>query len=83
MPKSKSESEPDDFIWRVTSTEGDVTLAFGPKLSEAPYSDEAKLHFLGKALINLGTRLMGSTTSEDDDDWDGSDEWDSDEVGTP
>jgi hypothetical protein len=77
MPESKSESKPDDFVWRVTSTEEEgITLAFGPELSEAPYSDEAKLHILGKALINLGTRLMGSTTSEDDDDWDDPDELD-------
>lgn len=58
-----------DYLWRVTSTEGGVSLDLGPELSDAPYDDDAKLHVVGEALIRLGTRLMGSTIREDDDEW--------------
>ena len=60
-----------DYIWRVTkSAGGGINVAFGPKLAEAGFDDDAKLHALGKGLIQLGTQLMGSTVRDDDDDWD-------------
>lgn len=61
----------DEYIWRVTKAEdGGITVAFGPKLSEAGFDDDSKLHVLGKALIGLGTQLMGSSVRDDEDDWD-------------
>lgn len=62
-----------DWTWRVTSSKANgIELQFGPELSEAPFSDDQKLHVLGKALINLGTRLLGSSVSDDgDDEWEG------------
>jgi hypothetical protein len=63
-----------DYVWQVTKEEeGGINVAFGPKLSEAGYNDDTKLHVLGKALIQLGTQLMGSTVSDDDDEWDDED----------
>lgn len=63
-----------DFVWIVVMTKDDgIKLEFGPELSDAPMSDDAKIHALGKSLIGLGTRLMGSSAREDDDlddDWD-------------
>ena len=59
----------DDYIWRVTKADGGgIAVAFGPKLSEAGFDDDTKLHVLGKSLIQLGTQLMGSTVN--DDEWD-------------
>lgn len=59
-----------EHIWRVTKEEGGgINVEFGPKLSDAGFDDDAKLHVLGKALIQLGTQLMGSTV-RDDDEWD-------------
>lgn len=70
----KSKNKPDDFIWRVTKNEeGGIDLAFGPKLSEAGFDDNSKIHLVGKALIQIGTQLMGSSVRDDDDD-----EWDED-----
>lgn len=67
----------DAYIWRVTKAEdGGVNVAFGPKLSEAGFDDDAKLHALGKGLISLGTQLMGSTVRDDEDDID--DDWEDD-----
>lgn len=57
-----------DYTWRVTNSAGDVQISFGPKLSEAPFSDDAKIHILGKALIKLGTSLLTSTTGDEDGD---------------
>lgn len=61
----------DDLVWSVAMRTGaGVQIEFGPKVSDAPHSDDAKLHILGKALIGLGTRLMGSSINDDDDEWD-------------
>lgn len=64
----------EDYTWRVTSSEAEgIQLEFGPKLADAPFDDDAKLQVLGKALVNLGTRLLTSTVNEDDQ-WDDDDD---------
>lgn len=62
-------SKKKNYVWRVTNSGDGIDLAFGPELSEAPYSDDAKVQMLGKALIKIGTQLMTSTTGEDDDEY--------------
>lgn len=56
------------YIWRLTNSEDEgIVIAFGPELSEAPYSDEQKLDVLGRALVKVGMGLMGATTGDDDE----------------
>lgn len=64
--------EPTKHLWRVTSSPGEdgasVELEIGPALSKMPISDTAKVRLVGRALLNLGTQLVSSRAS-DDDDW--------------
>lgn len=56
-----------DYAFRITySKEGGWDLNFGPETADL--TDNAKLYLAGKMLIDLGSRLLTSEVSDDDDD---------------
>lgn len=65
-----------DFIWRVTKTSEGINLTTGEAL--AGFDRTATVQLIGKALIGLGTTLMGSTVADEDDDEDRDDADDDD-----
>lgn len=54
------------FTWRVTLPDHDgINIQAGKKLSK--FTTETQLYIIGKSLIDLGTRLLTSTASDDNE----------------
>lgn len=59
------------YAWRIEQgLDGGISVALGEKLSDAPFDDTTKLQLLGKRLISIGTKFLGNSWSQEDEDFD-------------